>query len=207
MSHKIKERLLTLGLSQRKLAKMLGVVPGTIGNWITGGRSPNKKILPKVAKALETTTNYLLGETDDPTPRPPVEPDEITPSTRADIKEVLSAIQALGARLAAKANNNIIKFPSRPSLAGRLEWAIGAGQTHIEQLQEHDVTEYIPVEAPEKVDFLITVRGDSMSPLIQDGALLFVRKVPPESLQAVPCMSRRPPGCGRICLACEPGAP
>lgn len=63
-------------MTQTQLAKASGVTQGTIASLISG-RSRGSKHLHLIARALRTTPEYLLGETDDadgeaPAPPPPV---------------------------------------------------------------------------------------------------------------------------------------
>ena len=49
------------GLSQAKLAKLLGVAQNTVSNWENGSREPDNKTLKKLAFHLGCTVDYLLG--------------------------------------------------------------------------------------------------------------------------------------------------
>lgn len=53
------------GLSAHELARRVGVSQPTITRLMTGEQSGSKHIV-KIARALGTTPEYLLGETDDP---------------------------------------------------------------------------------------------------------------------------------------------
>lgn len=53
------------GMSQAELARRVGVAQQTIHKLITGG-SRSSSHLHKIARELETTAAYLVGETDDP---------------------------------------------------------------------------------------------------------------------------------------------
>ncbi|VFB17229.1 transcriptional repressor DicA [Urinicoccus massiliensis] len=48
-------------LTQKELAKMANVTEVSIGRYINGKRQPNATALYDIAKALDTTTDYLLG--------------------------------------------------------------------------------------------------------------------------------------------------
>ena len=52
--------------SQAELAERLGVHEMTVRRWENTDRQPTADALQKLAQALNTTTGYLLGETDDP---------------------------------------------------------------------------------------------------------------------------------------------
>ena len=59
-----------LGLSQGQLAKRVQVSRQTITNYETGCREPSFNMLEDLADALNVSFSYLVGGTDDPTPRP-----------------------------------------------------------------------------------------------------------------------------------------
>lgn len=60
-----KERLYDLlkknGLTQKKLAEMVGVTEATVSRYCREERVPNAYMLAKIAASLHTTTDYLLG--------------------------------------------------------------------------------------------------------------------------------------------------
>ncbi|AQS55266.1 helix-turn-helix domain-containing protein [Novibacillus thermophilus] len=56
------------GLSQYELADRLGFSRGQIANYEQGQREPDYNTLQKFADFFDTTTDYLLGRTDDPSP-------------------------------------------------------------------------------------------------------------------------------------------
>lgn len=62
---RIAERRTALGLSQTQLAKRVGVSQATIGK-LESGISSGSSHLHKIARELQTTPEYLSGETNDP---------------------------------------------------------------------------------------------------------------------------------------------
>lgn len=56
------------GLSQTDLATQLGVVPSTVSFWESGRRGMSTDVLAKMADVLNTSADYLLLRTDDPSP-------------------------------------------------------------------------------------------------------------------------------------------
>lgn len=64
------ERLKTLRLSQNltleQLAKELGVVKQTIGNWETGIRAPSLEASITLAEYFNVSLDYLVGLSDNP---------------------------------------------------------------------------------------------------------------------------------------------
>lgn len=63
---RINTALARCGMLQKDLANVLGVTPNTISYYCKGTRGPQLEQLPKIAEALNTTTDYLLCLTDDP---------------------------------------------------------------------------------------------------------------------------------------------
>ena len=57
--------LMEQGKTQRELAKQVGTTEASISRYIKGYRVPNGPILANIAKALHTTTDYLLGNEKD----------------------------------------------------------------------------------------------------------------------------------------------
>lgn len=53
------------GKTQRKLAEQVGTTEMSVSRYIRGDRVPKGPILVKIAKALYTTTDYLLGNEKD----------------------------------------------------------------------------------------------------------------------------------------------
>jgi len=61
------------GLSQTEFAKRFKVARSTIAMWETGDRVPDTETIGKLAEFFDVSSDYLLGLTDDPTPRPRIE--------------------------------------------------------------------------------------------------------------------------------------
>ena len=57
--------LMEQGKTQRELAKQVGTTAASISRYIKGDRIPKGTILANIAKALQTTTDYLLGNEKD----------------------------------------------------------------------------------------------------------------------------------------------
>lgn len=60
----IKER----GLSQKELAQKTNLTEGAVSHYLKGDREPKGAILLSIANALETSTEYLSGKTDEVKP-------------------------------------------------------------------------------------------------------------------------------------------
>lgn len=64
---RVATRISELGMSQAAVARELGISQQAVGK-IVKGETHNTAHLVRLARALQTTPEYLLGETDDPTP-------------------------------------------------------------------------------------------------------------------------------------------
>lgn len=57
-----------LKLSNREISESVGVQENTVWRWISGKSQPASIHLSKLAEVLGTSSDYLLGNSDDPTP-------------------------------------------------------------------------------------------------------------------------------------------
>lgn len=74
-SERISELMFRYKLSQKKLAAKVGVTESAMSYYVKGERTPRSDVLARMAKALHTTTDYLLGTSDNP--YPDSNPDEL----------------------------------------------------------------------------------------------------------------------------------
>lgn len=68
VGERIRARKEALGLRDEDIAAMVGVSRPSVTGWITGHRVPGNKRLASIADALNTSTDYLTGKTDNPLP-------------------------------------------------------------------------------------------------------------------------------------------
>ena len=52
------------GLSQKNFAEKANITESAMSYYAKGARTPSGEVLARIAKALDTTTDYLLGSTD-----------------------------------------------------------------------------------------------------------------------------------------------
>lgn len=162
ISDRVKKLRDLRGLSQGDLAQVIGVDVNTIWRWENGRSSPARS-LQKLAQALDTTTGYLLGETDDPA----------KPATdRAPAPEL------------PESNVRFTDVTWVPVVDGAITVCCGTGTAYAEDVEWNVVGKY-PVPTVDLMGFswalrdggfrIITVEGDSMAPRIEDGdQVLFV---------------------------------
>lgn len=65
---RIKELRKKKQISGESLGEMVGVQKSAISKYELGRAQPSVEVLVQIANILETSTDYLLGNTDDPTP-------------------------------------------------------------------------------------------------------------------------------------------
>jgi len=58
------------GLSQSELAERARLQQTAVSHYESGARRPSLRNLRRLSEALEVTTDYLVGHTDNPTPPP-----------------------------------------------------------------------------------------------------------------------------------------
>lgn len=69
LSKRIKETRENSGFTQQQLAEAVGVTKTAIYYYEKGQKVPSADVLKNIALALNVSTDYLLGLTDDPRPK------------------------------------------------------------------------------------------------------------------------------------------
>ncbi|QDH33998.1 S24 family peptidase [Porphyrobacter sp. YT40] len=67
VGERIQERIDAIGISQAAIAREIGVSPQAVSKMVRGDTHQPQRLY-QLARALKTTPEYLLGETDDPLP-------------------------------------------------------------------------------------------------------------------------------------------
>ena len=144
------ERRERLGLSQSELARRVGVGQSSI-NRLEAGETRNPRHLREIARALDTSLEYLLNETDDPDPHEG------------------SSVQILP-----KVSADALHIPM-------IDLAYGMGGTYLDGDDPEIRTEPFPLAfirryTKAKADELVFAEGlgDSMSPTIGTNDLLLI---------------------------------
>lgn len=88
VGQRISERLSLLGISQAELARRVGMAQSSVNALINRGKIGSKH-LHKIARELQTTPEYLSGETDDPSPG------AAAPQLSAEDRAVLETLRAM----------------------------------------------------------------------------------------------------------------
>lgn len=61
LGKRIAEQLSKRNMTQKELAKIIGVTEATMSRYVADGRTPNGEVVANIATALHTTSDYLLG--------------------------------------------------------------------------------------------------------------------------------------------------
>ncbi len=67
-SERISELMKRYRLTQKELAVKAGVTESAMSYYVKGERTPRSDVLTRIAKALNTTTDYLLGTISESSP-------------------------------------------------------------------------------------------------------------------------------------------
>lgn len=155
-------------LNQEELASLIGVHTNTISRWENGSRSPDTDMLQKLAQVLNTSTGYLLGETDDPAPNPSRSTPLALPESNVRETEVVWV----------------------PVVSSEVKVCCGIGNLYPEEVTWEEIGRY-PIPFADLAGYgwqvgtngirIFTVEGDSMEPRIEDGDKILFADVRPLS--------------------------
>lgn len=166
----------SLKLKQGDFAAQFGIPQTTYSGYELGQRDPKTQFWIDVADAYKVSTDYLLGQTDDPhgTKYQALSPLEtryraLDPHSR----KVVDAVMELEAERFARE----IITPEKPKtrVIPLFIAAAGPGEPVNGIFEEHE----IPYE--KKGEFAVKVSGDSMEPELKDGEIVLCMKRPPKN--------------------------
>ncbi len=180
---RIKARREELGLTQPKLAELLGVSKGTIGNYETGISKPNEPILIRMFGVLKCDANYLYA---DDIAIDNIGGIRLTPEEQTYIKKYRQ-LDTYGQKAvdtlidieldrcteqgdADRSNLIQICYISAPVSAGFGDM--------LEDFENREKMYVTYTEESRKADFMLKVDGDSMRPKFNDGDYILIRKQP-----------------------------
>ena len=184
---RIKQRRKELKLTQPRLAEIVGVSKGTIGNYESNLCSPNEKILFRLFSALEFDANFLYQDNITPqknketeTKASDKENKHITPK-ESELLDKYRGLDEHGVRVVdfvideeysrCSENEDVPFIKIRHSF-----YKVSAGRGF--DLGDEDEWEEIDIpDTPEsrKADFALTIKGDSMEPAYSDGEIVLVK--------------------------------
>ncbi len=178
------------GMTKVHIAAALGRTPTIIQDWKNPKKnaSPSNEQIAIIARILETTPEYLCGDTDDPSPVSVERYGDVPVTIAARISALddhgREAILALLACEEARMARDAEKFSEEPEKVVKLirhyfsSPAAGVGGMEAGEDYE-DIP--LPDDAPQNADYCLTVSGDSMEPYIADGSMVYVLRDAPLS--------------------------
>lgn len=163
------------GFTQKELGDLIGVTPVTIGNWERGVRQPAFELLPGLSRALETTIDSLFGEI------------SYSKNSAADLLvEKYTTLDAHGRYLVnivcdaefERVRKKSISHYNHENQKRYLPLYSSPSAAGIAAPLEGNDFEMLLVDesVPDEADYAVRISGDSMSPYIHDGDVVFVKE-------------------------------
>lgn len=94
-SNRLREQRDKMGLSQAKLANRIGVKTQTVSLWERGERYPTKPTLSRIADYFNVSIEYIIGESDDDSPRQEI----IDMAKKLEVEQDLEELSMIFSRL------------------------------------------------------------------------------------------------------------
>ena len=168
-----------LDMTRGELAALLGVSPSAVGNYETGVSFPKEEIMLRLFDALGTDPNTLFQDSFQ-WGRQPLDPKEqrllddyrgLSALGRETVRTMVEALCACRDEAEAapgRAEPRMIPLYRTPAAAGYAAPAFG---------EDYDL---IPDagDVPPAAEFGVRIQGDSMTPYIADGSVVYVNRDP-----------------------------
>ena len=153
-----------LGLTRQALADRLGVSVSAVGNYETGISAPKEEVLLRLFDALEAEPNYLYRGSYRAVSGGHSDEERRLLAKYRDLTDDLRAA-------APAAERRVIPLYTSPAAAGFAAPVFGEDY------------ELIPVtgDVPPGAELAVRIQGDSMAPVIADGAVVYVNHDPVQS--------------------------
>lgn len=177
--NRIKELRKKHGYSQQELANLLFVNQTAVSQWERGSTTPSPSILLALSDLFETTTDYLLGRTDDPAD---YEDGDLIASisqryldaSNGNVKKAL-AMQKENEE-DAKKEASLVRQSRKIGIKIPVLGYVRAGMP-MEAVEEIIDYEEISEEMARQGEYFgLQIKGDSMEPRIKEGDVVIVRK-------------------------------
>lgn len=174
------------GMTQKNLSEKIGVTSVTIGNWERGVRQPSFELLPKLADALNTSVDALLGKHG--TFGKNLAEEELLNNYRqldAHGQKLVRIICNTELERLKPRKPEIIRFPEKKQerkAAGKhnryIPFYLTPPAAGIAVPLEGDEFEMLPADdsVPADADYAVCISGDSMEPYIHDGDMVFIKE-------------------------------
>lgn len=171
-----------LGLTRQQLAQRLGVSVSAVGNYETGVSAPKEEVLLRLFTALEAEPNYLYrgsfrdGEDShsDEERRLLAKYRDLPLSGRQTVHSLVDALTVMTGELRAAApaaEVRTIPLYTSPAAAGFAAPVFG---------EDYELIQ-VSGDVPPGAELAVRIQGDSMSPVIEDGSVVYVNHDPVQS--------------------------
>lgn len=171
-----------LDMTRTQLAALLGISPSAVGNYETGISFPKEQIMLRLFDALKTDPNTLFQDSFHKKETPLNAKERkmlkgyrgLSPLGRETVRtmiEAFCAYQEEAESAQGPVEPRMIPLYRSPAAAGYAAPAFG---------EDFD---YIPVtdDVPPAAEFAVRIQGDSMTPYIEDGSVVYVNRDPLKS--------------------------
>ena len=171
----IQDRIDEKGMSMSELARQVGIAKSTMSRYFNRTREFPLNKTDDFAKALGMTPEYLLGIQKVNN----IEPEILTIYNQLDEERqenvVDYATALLNEQVSMKATTVLEKYKNDDYIIDYVEGLVAAGHGTFQEDNLHMEVKLRTEDVPENYDTIAKVAGDSMEPLIEDNALLFIK--------------------------------
>lgn len=184
-------------MTQQQLAARIGVRPESIGNWERGTRQPSFEYLVKLAVALDTSVDTLLGHIQNGCAAKAVDVKaeelirkfkQLDPHGKQVVEMVCNMeLERVRPKITANATAVPHERHERQRVSARkparrkryLPYYSSAAAAGVAAPLEGSDFEMLLVDdtVPEDADYAVRISGDSMEPYIEDGDMVYVKEV------------------------------
>lgn len=200
--HKLRKKK---GLTQDDLASVLSLTKFTISSYENGNSDPNDESKVKIAKLFGVSLDYLLGLIDEPLPYlrekgtiiisrdlPVPVKEFIDGFKNLDDKEQAMVLERIRTLLELKEITNNSRLTEKTTVAPKkalyyseeatvekivYDFRASAGLgNYLHEANSYETLIFRADEVPEKADFGVRIKGDSMEPEIFDGDIAWVKE-------------------------------
>lgn len=176
---RIRARREELGISRAQLAAQLGLSPSAISNYETAVSFPKEDVILRLFDCLETDPNFLFQDSFRAGRRVLSQSERsllkryrgLSPVGRETVRSVVDALCAYRDDLeqgTREQEPRLIPLYGSPAAAGYAAPVFGEDFEYIQ------VTD----DVPQTAEFAVRIQGDSMTPFIADGAVVYVNRDP-----------------------------
>ena len=173
----LKALRLRASLTQQDLSKLVGVSALTVRNWESGTKTPSMQAIIQLAKALQTSSDELLGIKEAAIIYPITIAEKNLLLNYRELDKYSKKIVETVCNLERNRGNNAdFEQSTKPArLIPKYATPAAAGYSFQEGV---DDCEMIPVvgDVPQSADFAVRIQGNSMVPYINDGDTVYVKR-------------------------------